>query len=477
MESDAGVPKTVIDSARVSKVVCVMDSDKVPQVDVFAVPNSHKHTVCFDMLYGRPLLAQANSDYASAIPASDAANTLGASLIDDIVPNNNKAVSVSDALVTANNQAVSFVDVIVPKNAAIAAPLKDHSEYENVVASHASATPLKDHSDSENVVASHATATPLKDHSDSENAVASHATEATMEAQTIYSIDVPIPECEAAVPSIPYDVVSVTAKVNAAEAPTCAKDQASGPIMLSSHPIEAPNAANHTVQHPLTTDSGSFDAEYHTDAPMDATICAEVFVQHLVALDETPVATLNVAVTEGIHQLSRPGNDEIISNPQHEIAVTKLVPNMSSDEIISEDTQMRTFSISGHADNLTIEEEKLEGFTQVQRRRSRNSISKIPPNEDTEEVQLYYEVGYRSHPMITRRHSKRPQNETTYFLYRVDERFDSPQKLAAALQRFKLSRLEETTYMPCLKNAIRFHNKYNRSIAASLGIPSKNFNC
>ncbi|CAH9100307.1 unnamed protein product [Cuscuta europaea] len=100
-----------------------------------------------------------------------------------------------------------------------------------------------------------------------------------------------------------------------------------------------------------------------------------------------------------------------------------------------------------------------------------------PPNKVTEDEQLYYEVGYSSHPMITRSQSKRPQNETGYFLYSVDERFDSPQKLAIALQRLRLSRPEEKTFRPYLKKAIWFHNKYNRSSSASVGIPSKKFNC
>ncbi|CAH9069639.1 unnamed protein product [Cuscuta europaea] len=59
---------------------------------------------------------------------------------------------------------------------------------------------------------------------------------------------------------------------------------------------------------------------------------------------------------------------------------------------------MKISSVSGHEDNHTIDERNLEGFTQ---RRSK-TISMNPPNEVTEDAQLYYEVGYSSHPMITR---------------------------------------------------------------------------
>ncbi|CAH9068037.1 unnamed protein product [Cuscuta europaea] len=153
------------------------------------------------------------------------------------------------------------------------------------------------------------------------------------------------------------------------------------------------------------------------------------------------------------------------------ISCTKVIV----DENIPENLKLRT-SVISHEDNNTINEGHLECFTQVQRRRCK-TISMNPPNEVTEDEQLYYEVGYSSHPMITRSQSKRPQNESDYFLYPVDDRFDSPHKLATALQRFRLSRPEETTFRPYLKRAIRFHNKYNRSISASIGIPQNNFNC
>ncbi|CAH9059520.1 unnamed protein product [Cuscuta europaea] len=149
----------------------------------------------------------------------------------------------------------------------------------------------------------------------------------------------------------------------------------------------------------------------HTEAFFDATSNAEVF-QHPVALDETPVATLNVAVNEVIHQPdthdagitlfeSRNGNDEILFDPTLDCADTTHVPILSSDETFSEDSQMKISSVSGHEDNHTIDEGNLEGFTQVQRRRSK-TISMNPPNEVTKDEQLYYEVGYSSHPMITR---------------------------------------------------------------------------
>ncbi|CAH9072239.1 unnamed protein product [Cuscuta europaea] len=86
---------------------------------------------------------------------------------------------------------------------------------------------------------------------------------------------------------------------------------------------------------------------------------------------------------------SKKGNDEMLSDPTLDYAVTTLVPNMSGDEIKSEDTQMRTFSISGHTDNLTNDEENLKGFRQIQRRRSKNSISKMPPHEATEETNIW----------------------------------------------------------------------------------------
>ncbi|CAH9104417.1 unnamed protein product [Cuscuta europaea] len=122
-----------------------------------------------------------------------------------------------------------------------------------------------------------------------------------------------------------------------------------------------------------------------------------------------------------------------------------------------------------HTENGTIEEENMEGFTQV-KRRSKNNISKISPNKA---IQQYYQIRYSYHPMITRRYSKKPQNEMDYFLHPVDERFDSPHKLAATLQQFKVTHPEETIFRPYLRKAIKFHNRFNKSIFASVGIPSK----
>ncbi|CAH9087757.1 unnamed protein product [Cuscuta epithymum] len=126
--------------------------------------------------------------------------------------------------------------------------------------------------------------------------------------------------------------------------------------------------------------------------------------------------------------------------------------------------------VVGHFDTIPIEEEQLESFTQVTRRR--NSNPKNAPNKETEDVQLFFKMGYTSHPMITRSQSKKSQDETNYFLYPVDKRLDSPQKLVAALRKFKLSHPKDTFHCPYLHKAIKFH-KFNRSISASHGIPSK----
>ncbi|CAH9073448.1 unnamed protein product [Cuscuta europaea] len=291
-------------------------------------------------------------------------------------------------------------------------------------------------------------------------------------------------------------ITDLATVVDAAPVAAAPRKNAMGDMVVSK-PTSTPNepALSDTIPFPdIATvpkeTVSAIDAPCITDlatyeAPFDDTIRAKVPVQHPVAIDETPVATLNVAVVEEIHQSAtygagkvwfdaRKGNEEILSGPKIDCPVTTHVPFMSNDETISEDTQTLTFSVSGQTE---IDEENLKGFTQVERRRSKNSSSKYSLNEGTEDVQLFYDVGYSSHPMITRSHSRKPQNETDYYLYQVDERFDSPHKLEAALRRFKLTHPEETTYRPYLKRAIRFHNRYNRSLSASIGIPSQNFNC
>ncbi|CAH9087686.1 unnamed protein product [Cuscuta europaea] len=165
-----------------------------------------------------------------------------------------------------------------------------------------------------------------------------------------------------------------------------------------------------------------------------------------------------VVVIGGIHHLiacdasknmsePRNGNDEILSDPMIDFAVTTPVPILSSDENTSEDIQMLIFSVLGHTE---FNEENNKGFTQVQRRRNKYTNSAA-----TEEAQLFYHVGYNSHPMITRSHSNRPQNVDDYFMYPVDQRFDSPPKLAVALKRFKNSHPEAKTYQPYLQKAIK----------------------
>ncbi|CAH9145755.1 unnamed protein product [Cuscuta epithymum] len=92
----------------------------------------------------------------------------------------------------------------------------------------------------------------------------------------------------------------------------------------------------------------------HNEAPVDATQSASVQRELAFYYDETPVATHHEAVTEGIHQLvtyeagydtfeARNGNDGILSDPTQDYAVTTLIPIQSSDETISDDTQMLTF--------------------------------------------------------------------------------------------------------------------------------------
>ncbi|CAH9128370.1 unnamed protein product [Cuscuta epithymum] len=109
-------------------------------------------------------------------------------------------------------------------------------------------------------------------------------------------------------------------------------------------------------------------------------------------------------------------------------------------------------------------------FFQVHRslHRKRNPMASLRSK------QLFYEVGYTSHPMITRSQSRYPQHEDDYYIYHVDARLNSPHKLATALQRYKSSHSKAIIYH---WKAIQFHNRFNRSISSTVGIPTNNFNC
>ncbi|CAH9092878.1 unnamed protein product [Cuscuta europaea] len=137
------------------------------------------------------------------------------------------------------------------------------------------------------------------------------------------------------------------------------------------------------------------------------------------------------------------GNEEPSSDPSFvtHMDCTTPDPPMSDDDILSEDTPIITnLALSGPPPN-----EEQNGFTQVKTRKNKINCTK-PLNGTPEGPGLFYEVGYSSHPMITRSQSKYPQHEDDYYIYLVDASLDSPQKLAAALQRYKSSRPEEKTY-------------------------------
>ncbi|CAH9104147.1 unnamed protein product [Cuscuta europaea] len=165
------------------------------------------------------------------------------------------------------------------------------------------------------------------------------------------------------------------------------------------------------------------------------------------------------------------GYDELSSDPNEceLIHDTTITTYLSNDEAISEDPHI-IHQFSNVTDFQGTEPDCPKGFTQVI---NKKKLSKTPQ----EDKQLYYEVGYSSRLMITRSQSKQPRDETDYFLYPVDARLESPHQLAEALQRYKTSCPNSKTYQPYLRNAIRFHNKYNRTISSSMGIPTRNFNC
>ncbi|CAH9108413.1 unnamed protein product [Cuscuta europaea] len=228
------------------------------------------------------------------------------------------------------------------------------------------------------------------------------------------------------------------------------------------------------------------EAQVYTPAANQVPRSAEGQPTALEAInhDEPLVATCKMAVTEGIQTIcagpdlgipndAKFGNEEQFSDPYLAInnADTTLDPPRSNDDNISEDSPFITnFSNAGHP------QADLDGFTPVRLKKNRGNCA-MPPNETPESKQLFYEVGYTSHPMITRSQSRRPQNEDDYYIYPVDARLDSPHKLAMVLARYRSSKPEAKTYQPYLRKAIQFHNRYNRSISATVGIPSKNFNC
>ncbi|CAH9068585.1 unnamed protein product [Cuscuta europaea] len=120
--------------------------------------------------------------------------------------------------------------------------------------------------------------------------------------------------------------------------------------------------------------------------------------------DEPQVATRTVEVTVGVHHSdvsfeNRPGNDETVSDPTLENTITTLASQLSGDETFSEDSQSLTLLVSGRQ---IAEVEVFDGFTQVKRRNSRNTITKITTSEVKEDEQQYFQAEYTSHPMITR---------------------------------------------------------------------------
>ncbi|CAH9083410.1 unnamed protein product [Cuscuta europaea] len=110
------------------------------------------------------------------------------------------------------------------------------------------------------------------------------------------------------------------------------------------------------------------------------------------------------------------GDDEINSDPPD--AFTTLSPILSNAKILSEDpTALNKFS--NVTDFPRAEEECHDGFTQV---RNMKKLLMSNANRSTtlqEDTPLYYEVGYTSHPMVTRSQCKKPQDENDYFILKM----------------------------------------------------------
>ncbi|CAH9136060.1 unnamed protein product [Cuscuta epithymum] len=116
-------------------------------------------------------------------------------------------------------------------------------------------------------------------------------------------------------------------------------------------------------------------------------------------------------------------------------------PPLSSDDTLSEDTPIITnLALSGPPPD-----EDHDGFTQVKTKKNRSNCIK-PLNGTLEAAPIFYEVGYTSHPMVTRSQSRYPQHKYDYYIYRIDARLDSSHKLATFLQHYKSSHPEAKTY-------------------------------
>ncbi|CAH9095763.1 unnamed protein product [Cuscuta epithymum] len=113
--------------------------------------------------------------------------------------------------------------------------------------------------------------------------------------------------------------------------------------------------------------------------PIDVafTVCALDRVDYSVTTDATKAVPLSAALDHGeppVATCMRPQQDMWI-HPN--IAVTTL--DLSNDDTISEDKRNAILSVSG-------DEENLQGFTEVKRRKSKDQHSFRTPNEDSEDV-------------------------------------------------------------------------------------------
>ncbi|CAH9082822.1 unnamed protein product [Cuscuta europaea] len=108
--------------------------------------------------------------------------------------------------------------------------------------------------------------------------------------------------------------------------------------------------------------------------------------------DEPPVATCNKVVTGKVaHDLItcvQTRNEDLLSDPS--TSDTTPTPKLSCDEIISEDSLFLTLSVSGNKVIPPVDEEFLEGFTQVKRRNNNTVSSKNSSNEDSEHTHVYF---------------------------------------------------------------------------------------
>ncbi|CAH9069036.1 unnamed protein product [Cuscuta europaea] len=225
-----------------------------------------------------------------------------------------------------------------------------------------------------------------------------------------------------------------------------------------------------------SSDEANKDERNTTSDSNSTTVFAQAVSENVVTdeLVNNEVVCDDQAYDEGVREAAIDASE---AKNRYEVHLVNTFDSLgqtleSGNEELSSDP-----SNAGPTDNQPEEEECPDGFTQVKARRNLKKSSSKFPIDNQEDQQLCYEVGRTSHPMITRSQSRKPQNESDYFMYPVDTRFDSPHKLAQALKCFKSSHAEATVYQPYFQKAIKFHNKYNRTISTSVGIPSKKFNC